>query len=227
MIKIGLIGLKQTGKDTLVRLADMYLEGTLKNTYSLVNLKLADGINSIIVDYFDLPEKISCTEMVKRHYPNFSFDKKQTLRDLQKFIGQGFREFDLNIWIKFCERQISTRERITAENSLPYFLFISDLRFPDEIEMAKKNGFILIDLNRTNHLVKEKAIVKFLGHNWLSRFVMFFVNRGLTHPSEWNYWKVKKQANYSIDFHCEKELISLFVMILKKQPEYISLEKKT
>ena len=205
--KIALIGLKGTGKDTLVNLLR---DSNTKAT--IYNFKFANPVNTIIQLFFKIPE--NTVEASKTHL-NFKFENGKSIRDLQQFIGQGFKKFDPFLWIRAVRHYIEQVEKIQATINVneESFIIISDLRFPHEFFFLEEHGFLIIDLNRINHLAKEKAIVKYLGHNWFSRLIMRFINPSLAHVSEWNYWKLRKKAHYSISFENKEDLLSHFQSI--------------
>lgn len=76
-------------------------------------------------------------DLVQQYY-NLPLEKDPKL--LQT-IGEGLRELDPDIWVNLLEKDIHK----TEDN-----IFISDLRYPNEMEMLKKNGFITVKINRPN-----------------------------------------------------------------------------
>lgn len=70
-------------------------------------------------------------------------------RELLQFIGGYARSKNPDIWLNIMKRQI---DRIESHdelfNSRPTNIFISDLRYPNEAEFLKNNGFTLVNIER-------------------------------------------------------------------------------
>jgi hypothetical protein len=62
-------------------------------------------------------------------------------RDLLQKIGMWGRNRDPNVWVN------TVRDRILE---YPGNLFISDLRFPNEFDMLRENGFVLVKIVRSD-----------------------------------------------------------------------------
>lgn len=67
------------------------------------------------------------------------FGMEQKNRKLLQQIGTKLKEIDTNIWVDVCMRQ--------AKRSKALFVIIEDIRFENELQAAKKNGFFIIKIN--------------------------------------------------------------------------------
>jgi hypothetical protein len=188
---IGLIGLKGSGKDTLANCVQYDRE----NTYIL---KFAKGIKDILKKYFNITEDYYEDPILKE----IKFGKSnKTIRDLMIFIGVNFRVFDKDIWVNKLDEEIKylNYDSINYDYEKEDIYLITDVRFPNEIQYIKSQGGIIIDIDRKNLYYKEKKIVKIFGHNFISKFLIYFINKNLTKKSEWLYFKNKKDSNFYID----------------------------
>jgi hypothetical protein len=188
---IGLIGLKGSGKDTLANSVQYDRE----NTYIL---KFAKGIKDILKKYFNITEDYYEDPILKE----IKFGKSnKTIRDLMIFIGVNFRVFDKDIWVNKLDEEIKylNYDSINYDHEKEDIYLITDVRFPNEIQYIKSQGGIIIDIDRKNLYCKEKKIVKIFGYNFISKFLIYFINKSLTKKSEWLYFKNKKDSNFYID----------------------------
>ena len=64
------------------------------------------------------------------------FNMKEKDRKLLQVLSQKLKQIDENIWVNFLETQLDNYENI----------IIDDLRFPNEYEMLKRNGFTIINI---------------------------------------------------------------------------------
>jgi dephospho-CoA kinase len=64
----------------------------------------------------------------------FGMEKKD--RKLLQQIGQSMRDIDENVWINYLIKSTKNKDRI----------IIDDIRYPNELETLKKNGFTIIKL---------------------------------------------------------------------------------
>ncbi len=188
---VGLIGLKGSGKDTLANSVQYDRE----NTYIL---KFAKGIKDILKKYFNITEDYYEDPFLKE----IKFGKSnKTIRDLMIFIGVNFRVFDEDIWVNKLDEEIKhlNYDSINYDHEKEDIYLITDVRFPNEIQYIKSQGGIIIDIDRKNLYYKEKKIVKIFGHNFISKFLIYFINKSLTKKSEWLYFKNKKDSDFYID----------------------------
>jgi dephospho-CoA kinase len=82
------------------------------------------------------------SEMIQKYFG------KPEIKDpkLLQFIGLGLRDvYGLDIWASAVEKEILEKNNMN--------LFICDLRFPNEAEMLKQHGFILVRITRKNRII--------------------------------------------------------------------------
>jgi len=71
----------------------------------------------------------------------YTTDKKNEYRELLQQLGDDFRRYDPDVFIKYALKEIEQIEKYTR---IPPRILIDDLRYPNESEILKKNGFTLI-----------------------------------------------------------------------------------
>lgn len=133
---------KRSGKDTVV---DYLCEHTFINEDNL-HLKFSDPLYKILHDSQSL----------------LGLPVKKDRKFLQ-FVGSEWaRKKDPNVFVNYALNRIN-RINETDKNTN---ILISDLRFRNEAEMLKKNGFILIKINR-----KHKNVDNHISENELNDYV--------------------------------------------------------
>lgn len=141
---VGINGIAGAGKDTVAQMVALSLETdhnyTVKHVAFAHNLKLAASIIfNVPIEYFHdrhLKEKI---------IPYWGMSPRQMAQQLgTEACRRGIRD---DIWIKSLESTIATSE---AD-----IVFVTDVRFDNEAEFARRNG-IVINLSRdTQELIKD------------------------------------------------------------------------
>jgi dephospho-CoA kinase len=139
---IGITGKKFSGKDTL---------GKLFINYGYRKIAFADALKDTVKNIFDFTEEqVNGTqkEIVDEYW-------KKTPRQIMQFIGTDmFRnhmselipEIDKNIWCYVVKRKIENAQQ-KNKNSL---FVITDVRFPNEAEIIKNMGGVIIKITRDN-----------------------------------------------------------------------------
>jgi len=136
---IGVTGRKYNGKDTIANY--------LNNKYDYDQNAFAQPLKEICKTLFNFNQEQLYGTLKETPDPNWF---NLTPRQVFQFVGTDlFRnkmnnlssEFENNFWIKCMENKI--------KNSNNYIV-ISDVRFPNEVEMIKKLGGIIIRVNRPN-----------------------------------------------------------------------------
>lgn len=144
---IGLIGKMGSGKDTAAR--------ALIHTYGYVPLSFAAPLKEMVIEadplvsyrYHDqlgyhLPVPIHLSDIMaagatfeecKREYP-------EVRRSLQR-IGQGVRKLDDDYWVY---RGLDAWYDVPAYSPVVF----TDVRYPNEADMLRKNGFKLVRITR-------------------------------------------------------------------------------
>lgn len=127
-MKIAVVGKMRSGKDTL---AEYFLE----NDYA-VKLAFGDEIKRVANFYFP--------EIVRQGKP----------RKLYQMIGQTFREFNPNIWIKFLDTKLGRLK----DFGLDHRVVVSDVRQMNEYEYLKSQGFTVIKVWANDEIRRERII---------------------------------------------------------------------
>ena len=188
---IGLMGLKNSGKDSLVKL--LQKEKGIK----VYNLKFARGIKDLLENYFDIPSAVyECPTLKEKKLTHVN----KSARELMIELGTYFRKLDKNCWVNYINNHLNNLGTYdSVEDVDKVFYIFTDVRFENEIDYIQEMGGIIIDVSRDDLYVEEKRIIKKYGANCLTRFCMRFINKSLVPDSEWLYWKNRKRAKYNID----------------------------
>jgi hypothetical protein len=147
MILIGISGKRGTGKDSLASI--------LRNKYGFLNLPFAEELKSAVREEFRLTRDHTdgwLKETPLPTYPGF------TPREIMIRYGQFFRQFDKNWWVEKVfdkMQQIKTLKSYGDEMRVS----ISDVRFINEAQYIKKQGGILVRLERKPELNIYKGVV--------------------------------------------------------------------
>lgn len=191
---VGLIGLKGSGKDTLVK----ELEKRNPNV-KVVNLKFARGIKRLLEDYFNI--HVSVYE-----HPELKDKKIKRLgkspRQLMIELGTYFRKITPDCWINYIDNYLNeVRDFYFEDDGAKRFIYIfTDVRFENEIAYLKSKKATLISVERKDIYVKEKKLVKQLGYNFLTKFLISLVgDKSITLDSEWFYFKNKRLVDFHLD----------------------------
>lgn len=188
---IGLMGLKNSGKDSLVKL--LQKEKGIK----VYNLKFARGIKDLLENYFDIPSAVYECPILKEKKINHL---NKSARELMIELGTYFRKLDKNCWVNYINNHLNNLGTYDfVEDKDKVFYIFTDVRFENEIDYIQEMGGIIIDVSRDDLYVEEKKIIKKYGANCVTRFCMGFINKSLVPDSEWKYWKNRKKAKYNLD----------------------------
>ena len=130
MVKVALIGKCRAGKD---QFASYFIENGYKE------FKFGTGIAEIIQRYF--PEEWA----------------KGKPRYLYQQIGQGMREHDPDVWIKYTFRQIEEYERyVELFNYFDCKVIITDTRQRNEVEKLRAAGYIIVKIEADEKIRLER-----------------------------------------------------------------------
>ena len=198
MTIIAFIGLTGSGKDTI---ADYLLDQKNNLDYiDAVKFAFATHVKSIVRKDFAL------TEYLDGDLDRIVEDKDDPIlngysyRDICRTIAEAFKKIDPDFWVDKLRNDLTTAIKEFEGWDSPRNLYIvTDCRFGNEYKYLKDEGAIVIDICRSDMYTKEKAIVKYLGVNWLSRAIVWCMNRKLAHLSEWNYFSLREKADYHLD----------------------------
>ncbi|MBR8661149.1 AAA family ATPase [Brevibacillus sp. NL20B1] len=118
-VKIALCGRMRSGKDSVA--------AYLIEKHGFVRFAFADELKRI------------CREL----FPDRFADGSKP-RTLLQGVGVAMREFDPDVWVNACMRHIQdTRDYLVS----PINVVITDLRFPNEYERLRAEGFVIIRVN--------------------------------------------------------------------------------
>ena len=184
---IGLIGLKGSGKDTLVNsLSAKY--GDKK----IINLKYANGLKKMLEDYFDVPKEIYENSVVKE--ARLVYGTKLTIRQLMIKIGGFFRDINPYFWVHYTMNQYLALKELYPTA----IIIITDCRYPNELKAIMDKGGFILDVRRDDIYIKEKRIINRYGVNLISKLMVKRINPLLTDSSEWNYFTFTQNNQYLI-----------------------------
>lgn len=192
---IGLIGLKNSGKDTLVSLLQKR-----NPTTKIYNLKFARGLKKIVEEYFNIPKSVyENTELKEKKIKHLN----KTPRDLMISIGSYFRSIDPDCWVNYVDNYFwdlynSELEEYHNEDYKKVMYIFTDVRFENEISYLKSKKAILIDVERESLYEKEKKLIKKYGANCLTKQILKFKGSSITDKSEWCYFKNRKKCDYHL-----------------------------
>lgn len=139
---IGLTGLKRSGKDTIANYLSKY--------YGYERIAFADPLKYACIELFGFNYD-QCYESAKEEPDEFWFGL--TPRKIFQFIGTELMRnkmselhpnFGQDFWVLCCEKKIKDILSVQKDT----LIVISDVRFPNECEMIKKMGGIVIRVNR-------------------------------------------------------------------------------
>jgi dephospho-CoA kinase len=133
-IKVALTGRMRSGKDS----AAAYLI----EKHGFVRFAFADGLKRICRDLF--PDR---------------FADGSKPRTLLQGVGVAMREFDPDVWVNATMREIA-RYQYDTERTLWYRpnYVITDLRFPNEYERLRAEGFVIIRVNASDETRIQRMI---------------------------------------------------------------------
>jgi len=191
---VGLIGLKGSGKDTLVK----ELERRNPNV-KIVNLKFARGIKRLLDDYFNIHVSVyEHPELKNKQIKRLGKSPRQLMIEL----GSYFRQITPECWINYIDNYLNEiRDNDYEDNEGKKVIYIfTDVRFENEIAYLKSKKATLINVERKDVYVKEKKLVKQLGYNFLTRFLIRLLgDKSITLDSEWFYFKNKRLVDFHLD----------------------------
>lgn len=156
MYKIAITGKANVGKNTLSKL--LHKEMSRLSVINCEYLAFADPIKKIIKIMFpDVPDRYlsGSSKFRSEIIPNaFKDGHPLTIRQLLIDLGTGVgKSYNENIWINILENSVSK-----AINNHKNMIIVTDVRFRNEFDYLKKNGFFLIKLTRDNNTTKINHI---------------------------------------------------------------------
>ena len=126
---IGIAGYKGSGKDSLGEI--------LTTTFGWNKMSFAQPIKDLVHNTFGIDKAILSGTDGEREFRELPLPDWFNLssRDMLQKVGMAFREnLHKDIWVKILENQY---------NSCKEHVVITDVRFPNEVEMINKHGFVV------------------------------------------------------------------------------------
>lgn len=151
MIKIFISGKKGTGKDTLSLLMKNDLEkiGAIKYN-KIISKSFADPVKKIAKLLFpQIPEDhlYGPSENRSLFVEGLQlYGNPVSVRDVLIDIGQNFKKYDKGIFVRVFNEDYNYLYSLDDS----HILFVTDVRFPVELEYLKKQGFTGIRIKRKN-----------------------------------------------------------------------------
>lgn len=191
--KIAFIGFAGSGKDT----ATNYL---IKN-YNFTKVSFANKLKQAVGLVFNTDYKLFEVEEFKKTVG----PGNNTWRYWLQYIGtQGFRALWEDVWVEAALTEIST-------NNIEKVI-VSDCRFVNEVNALRQAGFYIVYVERESIIPNWiKLVISLLGTNKLSQTIVKLFNPKFGHESEFNIFKLKKEADYII--YNNYDLTNLFMVL--------------
>ena len=120
-MRIALIGLKRSGKDTFADIAC--------NEYDFAKMAFADEVKRTAQHLF--PDE-------------FANNNKPV--ELLQWMGQTMRERDTEIWIKLLDRKLTNYNIWEDTCNVTANIIVTDCRYPNEVKYLKSQGFTIIQI---------------------------------------------------------------------------------
>lgn len=170
MLLVGISGRKASGKDTLVTA----LRERLRWKYQTDQLAFADELKNHCINLFGLTEeqcfgsgKNDLTDISWNTWPytrmtDYHENEFMRVREVLQGYGALMRRINPNCWINICLDY--------AKESWAEVVFITDVRYPNEVAAIQKLGGKVIRLTRGDHNdrhISETALDGFPGFDYI------------------------------------------------------------
>lgn len=120
-MRIALIGLKRSGKDTFADIAC--------NEYDFVKIAFADELKKTAQHLF--PDE-------------FANNSKPV--ELLQWLGKTMRERDAEVWIKLLDRKLENFSLMDTFYDQSSNIIVTDCRYPNEVKYLKSKGFTIVQI---------------------------------------------------------------------------------
>ena len=156
MIKIGISGKANSGKDTLSNLIEDEINDLYHTMHLTKIIAFADPIKKIIECMYPQINKehlFGSSKFRNEIIPgSFKNGLPLTIRVLLQDIGESFKKYNPKIWVNAFDNSFTK-----CKNKNYNIVIASDLRFIDEYSYLKDNGFYIIrlvrdDVNMMSHI---------------------------------------------------------------------------
>jgi hypothetical protein len=192
---IAFAGRKQSGKTTCSEFVANVFEGNGLGVTRIYNF--ADPLKrDICMNILGLShEQCYGTDIQKNELVNCYWDGKQlTAREVMQFVGTDvFRSMQNNVWAD------ATIKKISLDNT--NLAIIADCRFPNEVDVVKRAGGVVIKLNRNpfNSTHSSETALDHSNYDY-SNFDLVVPNDNMT---------MGEQNKYIYDFLISKGILPL------------------
>ena len=191
---IAFAGRKQSGKTTCANFLSHLFDYHTKASIKLYNF--ADPLKTLCIDILGLNyDQCYGTDAQKNEIVNCYWDNHQlTAREALQIVGTDiFRRMQENVWAE------STVRRINRDK--PDIAIIGDCRFPNEVDVVKKAGGMVIKLTRNPHNSSHDSETALDPNRYdQSKFDMVLNNESIS---------IEQQNNILASFFYNKGLIPL------------------
>lgn len=227
---IGLVGLSDSGKGTIVDIVDKL--GLLYE-----ELTFSDALKGVCNDIFYTPDAFLFHDKQYRETPHEVLGGK-TPRQVLQGVGEAIRAIVEDAWVNPV--------RIELEDSIVYnapqlgVTIVSDIRHENELQMLLNLGIKYSDTVRVELWDIERDVIPVKHQDYIRQLFEFYKNdltaikpqvkqlligNGLpvkyAHESELNYWILKRLCNRHIDNNGDLEqLRSRIAVILDEINKY-------
>lgn len=120
-MRIALIGLKRSGKDTFADIAC--------NEYDFVKIAFADELKKTAQHLF--PDE-------------FANNSKPV--ELLQWFGETMRERDAEVWIKLLDKKLENFSLMDTFYDQSSNIIVTDCRYPNEVKYLKSKGFTVVQI---------------------------------------------------------------------------------
>ena len=184
---IGVAGWKAAGKDTIGKyFIDNHgytkdsFAASLKDLVSAVfcwDRELLEGATTISREWRETPDEWWEEHLNWNQHPGHKLSERFTPRFALQYIGtQVFREnMDYNIWVSSLKRRLLNNKKV----------ILTDARFPNELQMVKDLGGILIWVKRGPLPEWYDHAISANNKSELSEYLI--KNKYKVHESEWKW----------------------------------------
>lgn len=137
---IGFAGRMKAGKDTAAVYANNMIHSLKGSNNTTTHLAFAAPLKSIAMDYMGLTSHECYDQTGKAKFNEFW---GMTNRELLQRLGDGMRkEVHPDFWTKIAEQQL---KECVEEGTM---FFVTDVRYPNEAELIRRYGGIVVQIKR-------------------------------------------------------------------------------
>jgi len=149
MIKIAISGRARTGKNTLAEMISDQVSGAIISDIRCKIVAVADPIKRMVMEMVPNadPECLyGQSELRSRPLPGLLKDEDGqplTYRKLLTDLGKQGRKYNPDVWLNALVKNAEQNKHLKG-------YFVSDCRFPNEMQYLRDHGFYMIRIKRKN-----------------------------------------------------------------------------